>query len=458
LLKTACIVFTTDGEWTTPSQCRLLLKKEEAIAIPLLKKIGIKIVSEELRPYQTLLRGDAVGVIPLKISDLCQALDRPSQCLGWHSGSSCSCTADLKMLWEEIVLLRDREKLNPNISAKNDLLLKEISIAPVVGNTLFPCQEAYQADQLTINLFVKIHPNFPFLARTPEFEPLKDLCPSFNVEAAIKVMNSFGEENLKKAWKEGHLDLKLLFGWLENHRQEILEHSQVKQSLRNLVIYPSSGQLHKLKVLNLAGDFHDPVGLTELVDLQELGGRREFLCDLGMSILDFKTYVLLLPEVLGNPDIEVDKRQRVLCLLAKRSFEIKDDLQVRTALISTSLVECTNGSFQKPECCYFNNETVNSCLGVSVFTAVIPSSHTFAFQSLYEWLGVVAEPRIIDLFKRIKEITKYPYAEDKLQLISTIIAHLGERFLHRLHHRCGWEVLPSGGKPQTNIIVLLYWV
>ena len=61
-------------------------------------------------------------------------------------------------------------------------------------------------------------------------------------------------------------------------------------------------------------------------------------------------------------------------------------------------------------------------------TAVIAPSHAAACQSLYEWLGVATQPRIPDLLKRIKGIAGNPYDANNLQVIITIISHLGKRF------------------------------
>ena len=316
-LQASPIVFTTNGEWTTPNQCCLLLQREEAVAIPLLEKLGMKIASEELRPYQTLLRGDAVGVSSLGIPALCHALSE----IGFNRSlephelqNKFSDPEDLKTLWEEIALLRNREKRTPNIRSEHDAILKYLSIAPVLGKKLCPCQDAYNADPTTVTLFSEIHQDIPFLAGNPDFEPLMDLCQVFDAAAAIAVLDSLEPENIAYAWKEGRLDLKQLFGWFENHRQEILEDPQVRQSLRKLAIYPSSARLRKLESLALPGDFNDPLGLAKIVDLQALGGRREFLRDLGMPAMDFKTYATRLPGALANPDIAVDKRRRAVSL------------------------------------------------------------------------------------------------------------------------------------------------
>lgn len=430
-LQTAPVIFTTLGEWAMPSQCCLLQQKEEAAAVPLLERLGMKIVNEELRPYQALLRSEAVGVPVLGIPALCRVLtekgfDAPLETRQWQNQFSDS--NELKALWAEISLLRNRDKRTPNVRAGNDDLLKKLSIAPIQGNKLHPCRDAYYADPSTVALFSEIDPEIPFLSEDPDFETLRDLCPTFDAAAAIGALDSLESDGIALAWNEGRLDLKRLFEWFENHRQEILEHHQVKQLLGDLAIFPCSGRLQKISALALPGDFNDPLGLAEIVDLNALGGRREFLRDLGMPALDFKTYAVRLPEALSNSAIPAEKRRKAVFLLAERIGEIKDNPSIRDSLAGAPLVECTDGTFQKATACYFPNESVKLCLGESALTAVIPSSQAAACQGLYEWLRVASQPRIPDLLKRIQRIAGNPYAADSLRVITTIISHLGQRF------------------------------
>lgn len=430
LLKTSSVVFTTRGEWAIPSKCYLLWKREEISVIPLLEKIGMKIVSEELHQYRNLLCSDAVGVPLLNIPALFNTLidigfDSSLEPHEWHNKLNDS--KYLNKLWKEIVLLRNREKRELNGQTEHDDLLKKLSMAPVLGNRLFPCQEAFHADPSTVILFSKICPDIPFLSCDSDFEPLTDLCQPFDAATAIEVLDSLGPDKLSQAWKEKRLDIKQLFEWFENHRQEILDHTQVKQSLEKLAIYPSLGRLHQIKSLALPGDFQDHLGLAEIVDLNAIGGRQEFLRYLGMPELDFETYAKRLPDVLKSSDIAVEKRRKVVFLLAKRLGEIKGNQIIRDALAASPLVECTDGTFQKASDCYFHNETIISCLGASILTAVIPQSQVVDCQSLYEWLGVANQPRISDLLDRIKGIAGTPYDAEIFQLIITIISHLEKR-------------------------------
>ena len=427
-LQTEEIVFTTDNKWTIARKCRLLLRHEEVDAVPLMEKLGMKIVSEDLRRFHSLLR--EVDVPILGLSDFCNALltaglNKPLEKNEWKRilGEQ----DRLKELWKEIALLRDREK-NPSNKAEVEEFLRHLAIAPVSEDKLYPFDKVFKADKTTRDLFSIIQQNIPFLSENPDIKPLQDICRDFNVEAAIDVQESLESKKITDAWEKKHFDIENLFKWFENHKQEILENPQVKERFRNLPIFPASDQLHKLDDLVIPGNFEDPLGLTDLIDLTSIGNRREFLKEIGMQSLDFKTYSLRLRKSLLKPEISITKRRAVVELLAKRLGEIKDYPEVRESLVSTPLVECTDDMFRKPQECYFKSELVVNCLGPSVFIAISPKKNTSAIHSLYEWLGITKEPRTSDLLKRVKEISNSPYKQELLQTISKIIEFLGKKY------------------------------
>ncbi len=55
--------------------------------------------------------------------------------------------------------------------------------------------------------------------------------------------------------------------------------------------WPAAGNLYPLAELYIPGGVDDPLKLAILVDLDALGGRKEFLEDLEVKPLTFKTYV-----------------------------------------------------------------------------------------------------------------------------------------------------------------------
>ncbi|MBF0412867.1 MAG: DUF3883 domain-containing protein [Desulfamplus sp.] len=450
-LQIAKIIFTTSGKWLTPEQCYFLLKSEESLAIKVLEKLGINIVNENLRPFQTLLRDKAVGAKPLNIPVLCDALslkgfNAPYQENAWKS--ILPCKTDLKILWGEISLLRNQVPEKNKMRSEHDTRLKLIAIAPAKEFALFPCGSAYNADELTVSLFSLICPDIPFILEDKDFEPLLDICPLFDAKVAIDKLNSLEDKTIETAWTEEKLDLNSLLNWFEVRKEEILENPNLIQKFKTLTIFPSSGRLHKIDALALPGNFDDDIGLAEIVDLKILNGKRvvSFLRELGMKILDFKTYASRLPETLVEKNISIDKRKLAVSLLAKRIGEIRDETTIKKALAHIPLVECTDGSFQKPIECYFDKSIISDCLGISVFAKCHDSAHN----ELYEWLGVKSEPSITDIIKRVNEFSTHGYSKDS-SVIEKIFSYLGTKFSNNepppeLKYLCHINWLPAKGK------------
>jgi hypothetical protein len=430
-LRTAPVVYTTRSEWTICTDASLLLQREEASAILILEGLGVNVVHEDLRPYQNLLRAEAVGVPVLDIERLCAALasyglDRrielsalPS-CLDSASGR--------EALWREIALLLERQQRTPKAKADDELRLREIALAPGRDNALWPCRETFSADKATVDLFESLSLGIPFVSSVGAFAPLLSLCPPFDAAAAIDVLRGVDSNELERKWQQNRLPLRGLFEWFENRRQQIFADEGIRQKLAALSLYPSSGKLRSIEELALSGNFDDHLGLTELVDLAALGGRREFLRDLGMPELDFRTYaVARLPAALNEGATTVDKRRAAIELLASRAGELRDDQEARRALATTRLVECTDGEFRQAQECYFDMRAVRDCLGDNTHFATLPKGHEAAVHDFYAWLGVSSEPALQDLVKAIHVVVDQAYSPAGVMRIQTILAHLGTR-------------------------------
>lgn len=430
-LRTAPVVYTTTRSWTRCADASLLLQRDEAMTIPVLEGLGMQVVHEDLRPYQALLRAEQVGVPVLDIERLCAALasnglDRRVDlsalppCLATVSGR--------ESLWSEIARLLERQERTPKAKADDERRLRQVALAPGRDNALWPCDELYSADEATLKLFESLRLDIPLVSNDGAFAPLLSLCPPFDAAAAIDALSRSDGNQLELAWQRDPRFPRRLCEWFENRRHQVLADTRLQQKLAALSLYPSSGKLRPLDKLALPGNFEDPLGLAELVDLTALGGRREFLRDLGIPELDFRTYaVARLPAALDETTIPSEKRQAAVILLATRLGEIRDDQEARPTLAAARLVECTDGAFRQARECYFDASAVRDCLGDSTPFAALPKEHEAAVRDLYGWLGVADEPRIEDLVKRVRELAAQPYSSPAALQIQKTLAHLGKR-------------------------------
>ena len=174
--------------------------------------------------------------------------------------------------------------------------------------------------------------------------------------------------------------------------------------------------------------FPDPLGLAGVVDLEQLGHRREFVHDLGAQELTFASYAEHhVPRAFQDRNLPLDRRQAVVRLLATELGRIQDNQDVRRALSELPLVECEGGSFYLPEEVYFPTEIVAHVLGSKVPVAKIPSEHAATVTAFYRWLGVADRPRLEDVLAHIVLLTSVPPTETAVAAVRVLFGHLGER-------------------------------
>ena len=279
-----------------------------------------------------------------------------------------------------------------------------------------------------LTFFESLQLGIPFVSSAGEFSSLIELCPQFDATTAVDALGAVETGKLEEKWQQRRLPLRRLFEWFENRRQQVLADDDTRRRLAALSLYPSSGKLRALNELALSGNFDDHLGLAELVDLAALGGRREFLRDLGMPELDFRTYaVARLPAALNDDATLVEKRRAAVQLLGSRAGELKDDQTARQALATTRLVECSDGEFRPADECYLDTRAVRECLGNDAHFAMPPRGHKAALQELYAWLGVSSEPHFRDIAKAIRVVSDQNYSPDGVARIQSIFSHLGKR-------------------------------
>jgi len=433
VLRREAVVLTTFGNWTTAdSGVTILEHREEADNIHVLQGLGIDLVSEDLRPYQPILR--SIGVPLFNIETLCSAmtanglnrtvrLDDLPPCLRTDFGRGA--------LWAEVnVLLRPQDGIPRAKSADQDRL-RTISLAPTIDKKLRPCKDTFRTDaRATVSLFESLGLNIPFLDGTEAtFEPLSTLCNEFDAKSAVHSLEKGSSVTFEQRWKEGAFSAQELITWFANQSEQIVNDADTRRRLANLSIYPSSSQLRPLTELVLPGDFTDTLGLAKLVDEDALGGQHEFLLKLGVQKLNFRTYVLTyLSQALDDEKLDPTKRQEAITHLAKRLSELRGDDEVRDRLSSVRLVRCTDEEYRRADECYFPIGFVQEVLETDAFFVDLLDENELSVRELLEWLGVASVPRLRDVVQIVHSIVAGPCSETTVARIQKIVAHLGESF------------------------------
>ena len=338
-------------------------------------------------------------------------------------------TSGREALWAEVAILLARLVSTPHAKRAGEERFRTVSLAPTLDRFLRPCRDVSRGDATTVRLFTSSGLDIPLLDQAAgAFEPLSYLCGTLGAEDVIDALEEGALPSIAAGWREGRFSISRLIAWFESRREQVLDDEELRERLAALPVYPSSGLLHPLTDLVLPGDFEDPIGLTSLVDMGAIEGRREFLVALGVAELDFRTYVLEhLSQALDDDDTAPTVRQEGVALLADHLGELMGDTEVWQVLTRTRLVKCTDGAYRCADDCYFPDGAVQEVLGDDARVVVLPQERVAAVQGLLDWLGVSSAPRLRDVVQVVHRIADGPLSASAVLRIQKIVAHLGSR-------------------------------
>ncbi len=396
------IVYTASGEWRVASEVRLAGRHT---AVSLLQALHISSPHPDLLAYIALLRRPEIGVPDLAIDDIAAALGQLELKRGLHLQEAPSYW-DTLAAWQALWLLIDDllKYLPPREREAALLSLRPFPLVISERMTLEQLSHSYRGRAEARALFPAVA--WTHEAINPDTFPGRYL-PDFGVRQAVEWLRERPLEQLEQDWRLGWLDLPRLWRWFEAQQIEIGDDPPLAQAIRQLPLCPVEGELRPLAHLYLPGNFEDPLNLAGLVDVAALGGRRQFLRDLGVQELDFDTYVHeQLPRALEhNPDLPSDARHRLVQLLAERLGEIRDDDELQAKLSQLPLIACLDGSF-RPAIQVYASREVMALLGEGVHIAEPVESQAVA--ALQRWLGVRERPSGADIVQALLAIAERP--------------------------------------------------
>lgn len=399
LLPQRPIVFTSAGHWVTPATARLISSTAEMAAVPLLEALDIAVVHPDLQPYAALLRRPEIGVPLLAVRDVTAALNRlvKPQTPLTQAPAPFNQLATWQSLWRVLdVLLRRAPSREARDQDRQALQTAALTLTDQA--TLAPALAVARVKPDSKPLF----PRQQWLADSLDAEAIPgSLVADFNAKRAIEYLTDLGPEEMERAWQEGQLDPAALYEWFESRQFEILDDPRLIQQFRQLPLFPVFDRLYPLAQLYIAGGFDDPLKLSGLVDLAAIGGRDDFLRDLGVRPLTFHTY--LSDEVprllLHHPNIRSDARAQLVELIAGRLGSIRDDEELQQKLRPLPLVACLDGHY-RPAAQVYADRQVMAVLGDQVHVAEPAGG---AVQALHDWLGVAKEAKPADVIHSLSQ-------------------------------------------------------
>lgn len=423
-LRRAESIQTTSGRWERPSDCLILqTEEEEAGGLSALEAIGLSIVPPGLRPFRSVLTelGAEVFTLPHLVTvleELQRTSSQPDSLIpnAWHD-----C---VRPLWGQLALLLERRRSQAKEQVKSEIeRLRRLPIVPVRTGNLAAPDKVMRADERTMELFERPGIEIPFLAAENELpDTLRLLCSDFDASAAVGVLRTCLSA-ASPGWRADRLPLTALFAWFEARRSDIVDVPQVKQDLLRLPLFPTTGGLRAGTEVFLPSDFVDELGIADVIDVQQLGQRREFLRDIGIPELNFPSYATrFIPRALGTASAE--QRRGIVRLLGERLGTLSGDEDARATLRPLPLVECIGETFGAADDCYFDEPSVRECLP-DAQRAIAAGPAT---ESLHEWLGVSRRPRVVDILARIRTLVSAPPISANVERMATLFAHISEDF------------------------------
>jgi uncharacterized protein DUF3883 len=425
------LIFTTERHWTSAAESLLLEKpRDEGVALRILEQLGLKIVHEDLRSHFNILTSKEVGVglvdIP-HITDRLNELGLSSRVERSDLPNFLKSRSSFDTLLNELSLLLARRR-DAQTQKQMEQEVSSCALASGIDGALWPCAEVFRSDEATINLFTPIDRRIPFASKI-KHDRIAALCPEFDAAVAIETLARLTEADFETASVEGRFAPDKLIEWFEDRREPVLASPEIKKQLAELPIFPTANTLRPLLELALPGDFDDPLGLANILNIERLGGRREFLQDLGALQLTFETYVEVhVPLAFSRDSLPNDKRHQVGELIATRLGEIRDNRSIERKLTLLELVECEDGEYRRAEVVYIRNQEIVNVLGESPHFTAIQGSHKDAIREFYLWLGVATQPRTSDIVSRVEELVSTTPTAASRQAIERIVHYCGRRF------------------------------
>lgn len=410
------VAFTESGKWLFPSRVHISTGQEQTDAISMYEALGFEIVHRDLSSYRNILTRNDVGVRPLTLSSICDALKRK----GLY-GKPCQVPdgfqtrENLLLLWKGIFAVPGRAKE----------VLREYALAPGLDGRLYPCRSAFRSDQRTRKLFASMLPDdCSFLQEEDVIQDLRDLCPRFTAEKAVELLERTGKESLLASPSGEEYDTVEILRWFDDTKSSMT--CEARRRLAGLPIFPSATGLHPLNDLWMPGGFPDPLGNADLLDMKRLDGLSDFLRTLGARELSFKDYAeRYIPDAFSdNSAVSLKSKRALLEILEKHIGELKAIPGMGGRLANSRIIECTDGTFRLPGNVYFQGEDTMDVLSEYV-NYVKFAQLSEVRRDLYEWLGVADSPRIKDLLNIISEQTDEPPKVKNRMLITKVLGALG---------------------------------
>lgn len=427
LLPKLPVMWTTTGRWATPDSTVFLYSGEEDEVIPVLERLGVLVMHPQAGAFARRMTGRAgarqlsAGILAGVLLD--SGLTSPTAVAA--APTAVASRESRELLWREL------ERLLSRATPEEREMLQRTALMPGADALLWPASQLKRADARTVRLVTDLGLGITFLdqAALPQgCGQLAELCPPLDLRAVLALLASHGgAARLREALDSGRVTAESVLSWLRRDEPAILASADLRAQVRGLPVYPAGGRYRPLDQVVLPGGFTDRLGVAEAIDCEQVSDHVRFLRELGAAPLSLHTYLTeFVPRAARQPELITGARWELLIAdLAAQLDQFAQDTDVQQALRPLPLVSCGAGVFLPASSCYFASENVAAVLGGQVPVASPLTGHERSTTSLYEWLGVTAEPRLPDVVTRIRGLADRSQDPPARNAVAAVIAHLG---------------------------------
>lgn len=427
LLPSMPVMWTTTGQWATPASTVFLYVGEEDEVIPVLELLGVLVMHPLAGAFARRMTGRAgarqlsAGILAGVLLD--SGLTSPTALA--DAPAAVAAQESRELLWREL------ERLLSRAAPEEREMLQRTALMPSLDGWLRPAGQLRRADARTIGLVTDLGLGITFLdqAALPErCDRLAGLCPVLDLRSVLTLLaGDDGTARLQEALDSGRVTAASFLSWLRRDEPAILADAGLRTQVRDLPVYPAGGRHRPLDEVVLPGGFTDRLGIAEAVDCEQVGDHVDFLRQLGAAPLSLRTYLTeFVPRAARHPEMIAGPRwEQLIADLAARLDQFAQDADVRRALTPLPLVLCGTDTFLPALSCYFAGDTVAAVLGGQVPAARPLPGHERSTASLYEWLGVAAEPRLPDVVARVRGLAAGRQDPQARSAVAAVIGYLG---------------------------------
>ncbi|MBN2465967.1 DUF3883 domain-containing protein [candidate division WOR-3 bacterium] len=423
VLKQDHCVYTADAQWVKPGDACWFPGKDQSPYLGLLSGLGFRMVHDDLRAFRNILVGEGVEVPQLTPDLLLSALAR--------AGLTNRIDRDARPDWlQDDAQVRTLWALLKEVFGQSGGIdrLGSYALVPVSEGAMVPCSDAHVSDgDDTEDLFCAIDPKLRFIAGGVKDIPmLAEVCPSFGVTRALGVLGRVvAASGLGSPASDSWTPNRLL-SWFADRALVLKREQGLAERLAKLPVFPCGSGLRPLTGLAFPGDFTDPVGITDLLDMKQLGNLSDFIRDLGGRELTFSAYVShYAPRAFTDKDVPAGKKRSLIDLLARKLSEFGENDEARAALRGVESVECEDGRWRCPSDVYIRTKDVEDTLESNPQYAAMPGGGSETLLNFFRWLGVAGKPRARDLVARVRELVAKPPSGAARVKVTAIFGYLG---------------------------------